>query len=175
MSKLSNVVSLLRPQNLTNLIICGDFNINIQGAVNCHLHSLQQLQLDFDLSQVVNSPTRVSNSTSSTLDLVLLSNPEQLESCDVLPPIGSSDHSSVSVSLSLPQKKRDNKPPTKSVWIYKAADMSKARELLPSLPLSNTTDDVDIAWQKWVKEFVTIMEECIPQEIGTNGVWNSLD
>ena len=44
------------------------------------------------------------------------------------------------------------------MWIYKAAEMSRAKDLLPSLPLTNTKDDVDIAWQKWVKEFVTIMD-----------------
>ena len=43
--------------------------------------------------------------------------------------------------------------------------MARAKELLSSLPLSNTTDDVDIAWRKWVKEFVTIMEECIPKKL----------
>ena len=43
--------------------------------------------------------------------------------------------------------------------------MSRAKELLPSLPLTNTKDDVDIAWQKWVKEFVTIMEVCIAKKL----------
>ena len=65
----------------------------------------------------------------------------------------------------MPQKKRVNNPPTKSMWIYKAADMSRAKELLPLLSLTNTTDDVDIAWWKWVNEFVTIMEECIPKKL----------
>ena len=43
--------------------------------------------------------------------------------------------------------------------------MSRAKELLPSLPLTNTTDDVDIAWRKWVKELVMIMEECVPKKL----------
>ena len=43
--------------------------------------------------------------------------------------------------------------------------MSRAKELLPSLPLTNTTDDVDIAWRNWVEEFVIIMEKCIPKKL----------
>lgn len=164
MIKFSNVISYLRPQNFSNLTICGDFNIDTGGTSSCHLNSLLQLQLDCDLTQVVNEPTRSSNSRSSTIDLVLLSNPSQLASCNVLPPIGSSDHFSVSVTLNLPQKKKQTQPRMKSVWIYKAADIPLGRKLISSFPLAGPSDDIDAYWRKWSNDFLSIMEKCIPRK-----------
>ena len=132
MSKIHNVLSLLRPQNFSNLVICGDFIIDPTRPHNCHLQSLQEIQLDFNLTQVVNSPTRVVGSSSSTIDLILLSSVNYLNSCDVRSPIGLSDHASV---LTLPSKKKRPRPPTKPVWIYKSANLPLAKELLSNLPV----------------------------------------
>ena len=83
MSKFHRSIALLRPQNFSNLIICGDFNINInQSAPASGLQqSLNQLLTDFCLTQAVSEPTRVTDSTASTIDLILMSNPQSLESC----------------------------------------------------------------------------------------------
>ena len=76
MSKLHSAIALLRPQNFSNLVICGDFNID-QSAPASGLHQpLKQILSDFCLSQVVSEPTRVTDSTASTIDLVLMSNPQ---------------------------------------------------------------------------------------------------
>ena len=75
MSKLHSAIALLRPQNFSNLVICGDFNID-QSAPASGLHqSLNQILSDFCLSQVVSEPTRVTDSTASTIDLALIVTP----------------------------------------------------------------------------------------------------
>ena len=136
MSKLHDIVSLLRPQNLSNLVLCGDFNIDPTRQVSPHSRALRDLQLDYNLTQVVPEPTRLSASLSSTIDLVLLSNSSSLESCSVSSPVGSSNHASVSVILKLPQRRRLSRPPMKTVWLYNSTNMSLARELLSKLPVA---------------------------------------
>ena len=140
--------------------------------------TLQEIQLDFDLMQVVNSPTRVAGSSSSTIDLILLSSVNYLDSCDVRSPIGLSDHASVHLTLTLPSKKKHPRPPTKSVWIYKSANLPLAKELLSNLPVASPTDDIDEFWRSWQRSFLTITRNCVPRRsvpVWSNTPWINKD
>ena len=162
MSKLHSAIALLRPQNFSNLVICGDFNID-QSAPASGLHQpLNQILSDFCLSQVVSEPTRVTDSTASTIDLVLMSNPQSLDSCLVTAPVANCDHNPVSVLINFPSRPRLPKPPTKQVWIYKLADIELGHELLKDLPLASVSDDIDEFWSHWSRTFLTAMKRCIP-------------
>ena len=56
--------------------------ISTSHAPASGLHQpLNQIFSDFCLSQVVSEPTRVTDSTASTIDLVLMSNSQSLDSC----------------------------------------------------------------------------------------------
>ena len=68
-----HVLSSLWPQNFSNLVLCRDFYI--QPTKNRLNNSLSHLQSDFQLTQVVNEPTSISQSSSSIIDLIFLSNP----------------------------------------------------------------------------------------------------
>lgn len=69
------------------------------------------LTLDFNLHQVISCPTR----GNSTLDLLLTTNPDDVNSVTVLP--GISDHSVLHICLSLPLIKKS--PETKTITDYK--------------------------------------------------------
>ena len=116
-----------------------------------YLQSLQEIQLDFDLMQVVSSPTRVVGSSSSTIDLILLSSVNYLDSWYPV------SHASVHLTLTLPSKKRRLRPPTKSVWIYKSANLPLAKELLSNLPVASPSDDIDEFWRSWQRSFLSIV------------------
>ena len=69
--------------NRSKMILCGDFNIDVSSAPSITSspspnNLLSQLSSDFCLSQVVSEPTRITNFTASTIDLVFLSSPELL-------------------------------------------------------------------------------------------------
>ena len=111
---------------------------------------------------MVSEPTRITNSTASTIDLVFLSSPELLYSTTVLPPVGSSDHNSISVSLKLPSRHHTTNHASKSVWNYKKANISLAKELLKGLPLATESEDIDVFWNRWSTSFLSVMKRCIP-------------
>ena len=92
---------------------------------------------------MVSEPTRVTDSTASTIDLVLMSTPQSLDSCLVTAPVANCDHNSVSVLINLPSRPRLPKLPTKQVWIYKLADIELGHELLKDLPLASVSDDIN--------------------------------
>ena len=80
-----SVLSSLRRQNFSNLVLCGDFNID--PRYSRPNDSLSLLQSDFQLTQVINEPTRVSPSSSSMIDIIFLSNPTTLVSCGTEAPL----------------------------------------------------------------------------------------
>ena len=132
MSKLHDIVSLLRLQNFSNLVLCGHFNTDPSRQTSPQSRVLWDLQLDYNPNQVVPEPTRLSASSSSTIDLVLLSNSGSLESlqCFFTCWIFRSR-----LSLCCIERGKHPRPPTKTVWLYNSINMSLARELLSKCQL----------------------------------------
>ena len=141
---LHSVLSSLRRQNFSNLVLCGDFNIDLRYSRPND--SLSLLQLDFQLTQVINEPTRVSPSSSSMIDLIFLSNPTTLVSCGTEAPLANSDHHSVAVTINVSSKPFQPKPPKKQVWLYSQTNISLATQLLKALPVATAADDTDLFW-----------------------------
>ena len=70
------------------LLLMGDFNIDITCCTNSKWKSLIQL---FDLLQIITEPTRVTHSTSTIIDHVYTTKPENIVECFV-PHYAISDH-----------------------------------------------------------------------------------
>lgn len=82
-----------------NFLITGDFNIHIDDSSNSDTRSFLSLLHDFDLSQHVSFPTRISS--HHTLDLVLTLNSSVLNPAVTCSPFSVSDHFPVLSSLSI--------------------------------------------------------------------------
>ena len=155
------------PQNFSNLVVCGDFNIDPTDPSDTDNSILLQIHNEFCLSQTVTEPTRITSSTASTIDLVLMSNHNSLMTCEVLPPLGSSDHNTVLTSVKVQCRLKEvyrHQPPKRSVWIYKQADRSLAKKLLSRLPIASLTDDIDVVWKQWSTTFLEAMKLSIPHK-----------
>ena len=148
MDNLHSVISPLRPQNFSHLVVLGYFIFNPNIS---HLPKLRgsynQLLTEFCFSQVVSEPTRTSGRSSAT-DLALVSNMNSFLSCEVLAPLANSDHKIVVLTLSPPTSYKRLPQPRKTVWIYLRADIQLAKRLLGDLPMASTSDNIDIFWRK---------------------------
>ena len=168
LSNLYNHVNSMHHQNRSNLILCGDFNIDVSSASapTCASNNLfNQLCTDFCLSQVISQPTRVTSTSSTTIDLVLLSSPESLISSNVLSPIGTSDHNSISIKLKLPSGYCASERPTRSIWLYGKTNICLGKQLLSTLPIIKESEDIDEFWKCWSTHFMSVMQKCIPKLI----------
>ena len=130
----------------------------------------------------ITEPTHSSPSgNQSLIDLVFLSNTDLLMHCKNLPPLGNSDHACIDVTL-LPRKVNRDANQSKAyreVWKYAQADFDEANELLS---ISNTDvcpeDDIEQAWSKWEKYFMSVMHQCIPKvtvKVNRNPPWLTHD
>ena len=159
MIRLYNAVTLLRSQNVSNLIICGDFNIDPTDPNSPNHEHVNNILSDFCLTQVVDTPTWTTR-PSSVIDLVLTSNYSSLLSCRVSPPFGYADHNSIPTELSLPfWRAKKAAPPRKTVWIYKAANIHLGKELCP---MASEEDSIDVSWDCWSKAFLSIIKQVVP-------------
>jgi len=72
------------------ILLCGDWNLNFL-IDNTRLHELENLLLSYDLINTVNSPTRITSSSESLID-VIVTNGEYLEQSTTVIDLGLSDH-----------------------------------------------------------------------------------
>ena len=98
LQSLESALEQLPPSKQNSLLLLGDFNVNYhQTAVNPLLHSLHSIEDKLGLKQIVALPTRPVSST--LIDHIYLSESLLHSPCDILPPLSSSDHSTLLFSL----------------------------------------------------------------------------
>ena len=167
---LDSLFDVLCAQDITiisNLILLGDFNINYLSPTMFLYHHLQCILDCFSLKQVVSEATHYSpNGQQSLIDLVLMSFPERLISCDVIPQLGNSDHLGIQVHfLGKSKAVRVQNNPRRQVWHYNRADFNLAIYLLSDRNLDALIEpsDFNISWTKWKYSFLEVMDICIPK------------
>ena len=100
-----------------------------------------ELMDSFAFSQIVTPPTHISsNSDSSLIDLVCVSNMLHLCQCHILPQLANSDHYGLMVTMK--HSPEQHTPITRRR--YKHADFEKANNLLMSIDLDSVIDASDI-------------------------------
>ena len=122
----------------------------------------------FSLSQVVKDGTHVSpNGHTSLIDLVLTSSLPQVLQCCTIPPLASSDHNGIHLTISWKSPRLHQSGPRKrAVWRYAHADFEKASEKIAETDWDAlASDDIDQYCSLWQSTFLSIMEECIPRKV----------
>ena len=79
--------------NERQCVVLGDFNTNTTGSRRCNLTTSLNAFLNlFNWTQIIKEPTRVTTTTSSTIDLILVSDVDKISQSGVID-VGKSDHS----------------------------------------------------------------------------------
>ena len=116
-----------------------------------------------DDSKIKTEPTRVTESTSTLIDLIIVSPYVIVKSCATVPPVANADHCGLHLIISTTSPVQRSKPVTRKVWRYALADFNRAAELLDTVDWTSLLpDNVDAFWSAWKTYFLQIMEICIP-------------
>ena len=100
----------------------------------------------FGLTQVVDNYTNLyRDNCHSLIDLVLLSNPSFLSSCQTIPPLSNSDHLGIWVEIKMKHANKTVRPPWCSVWHYSQADWDRACERIETFD-----------WDAWMVEDINL-------------------
>ena len=90
-----------------DIYILGDLNCNVLDAGDQGGRTFLNFCTAYNLTQVINEPTRITQSSKSLIDIILVSNKNVVEESKVLP-VSISDHDLVYVTLNV--KKTRPKP-----------------------------------------------------------------
>ena len=126
---------------LKTVVFLGDFNVNLLSPPPPSLDMVSTMSA-FHHHQVVTDPTRTTPFSSTLIDHVYVSDVSLLSSCLTSSPLGSSDHSCITVGLtwsaSHPKRLR------RLVWSYRTADWDLANDLLAETLPTNFPESLEI-------------------------------
>ena len=145
----------------STFLIFGDFNVDV-STPNYLCKYLHNVIHQHALSITPTGYTRVTDTSMTTIDLVLSTSPELFETCETIPPIGTSDHYGIFAKLSLATTTPLPQAPRK-IWRYNLADFDRANDLLSQVDPSTiiVENDMGKSWSNWITCFLHVMEECI--------------
>ena len=122
--------------------------INFFDTTHPSFGNLCNLMSTFGLTQVVDNYTHLYRDNCHSLnDLVLLSNPSFLSSCQTIPPLSNSDHLGIWVEIKTKHANKTVRPPRHSVWHYSQADWDRARERIETFDWdAGMVEDINLSW-----------------------------
>ena len=134
----------------SNFVLLGDFNVNYFCTQNPLFSRLNSVTLSFNLTQLVAEPTRVCDTSCTLIDLIFVSTPTKVDSCNTIPPLSTSDHFGLQLNISTINPRRQRKIHPRLVWRYSLADFESITNMLDDADLEELLDDdVNSSWIKW--------------------------
>ena len=151
----------------TNVTILGDLNLpdvswhyGVGLSTSSIGTSFLEIVSSWDLTQLVNEPSRGKN----FLDIILTSNPAAFKSCQLCPPISSSDHSAVVCEVMLPPRIKAVQQ-SKPHYNFKAADFTRMAQLFSSVNwkfILSKSVDINEMWSSFSSIVFRVIAECTP-------------
>ena len=163
LAELDKIVAVVDAED-KELILMGDLNCNMMAENSDQSTSQLKSTCEiYQLQQLINSPTRITESTSTLIDLILTNMPSRIVTTGVIH-IGISDHSLVYAvrKFSIPKRYKPKYITTRQFKNFKA---DKFREELKNISwdtsLTNNRNPNDM-WIKWKETFLTIANKHAP-------------
>ena len=112
----------------------------------------------------INEPTRITETSKSCLDQILINNPNFICESTVEPPVCNNDHCSVGIKLNF--KVPCEYPYYREIYSYKDGDYDGFRSAVGSANWDEcfTSDDVDNVCESWTEKLLSIARVFIPNK-----------
>ena len=142
------------------IYILGDLNINLlaQNASICK--KLQEIMELYQLTQIINDPTRITESSRSLLDVCITSTPEKIISSDVIH-LGISDHNLIYAIRKLnciPKTRTQTSVEYRNFKNFNAESFLNDLYILPWTEI-DSKENVDAMWECWKSLFVQVLDK----------------
>ena len=141
---------------------CGADDYNLAGK------QLKPMILRYHLAQCVDFPTHIRNDGSfgATLDLLLTNYPEAVSEPTSLPPLGQSDHVTISCTISTNPTQGSTDTRQSRVYLYDGIDFEHVCKSLSTIDWSEISKahSIDRAWNAW-KSLFSVVDQHIPTKM----------
>ena len=151
-------------QSDNDMIIIGDLNFNYSFDENLHQNPVYQLESMFEMKQLVVSPTRVTTTSSTLIDVILSSCPDKHVKTSVID-CSLSDHCLVLTEFTS-RSSKTHVHKTVTFRNFKKFDLSQfLNDLSDCTNVTNTilnNGDVDSHWKAFKNDFINICDDHAP-------------
>lgn len=143
----------------TNIVIVGDLN---EDQLNIHNHNLKDIMLLNNLINVIEVPTRITNTSQTLLDPIVIQSTMRVLHCGVIEtPNEISDH--FATYILLPFSYKHSTAFKRTVWLYNKGDFEKLNMLIFSTNWQFLEEDtLDNACESFTSVFIDLLKKCIP-------------
>ena len=157
---LENTLSMLRQD--CDVMVLGDFNICLHSNKSKLSKDYKSLLSFFHCKQLINSPTRVTDKTSTLLDHIFTNNTGKICQSGVLP-VGLSDHfiTYCTRKSSRGYIGKHNTIKIRSLKNYSVIDFLNKLRNIDWTVVTNCTE-VNTAWPKFKDIFINVLDEIAP-------------
>ncbi|XP_060780219.1 uncharacterized protein LOC132888186 isoform X2 [Neoarius graeffei] len=147
----------------SEVIITGDFNTNVSTSkANSLVNSLKYFCSMFDLHQMITEPTRVCESSQTTIDLMLVSDQDKICQSGVIT-CGMSDHMAIYCTRKVLRSKATghNTIKVRSMKHYTAEVFCERLSMIDWSSVLNCMN-VDQAWRNFTTMFIYVLDSIAP-------------
>lgn len=172
---LNRILSGFNVNLFSNFLFVGDLNTDVSLSDKFPSTNLCETLELFGLHLVPTSFTRITDVSSSTLDIIATSSSSSIQSCVTIPKLGSSDHQGLFAIINCAPLLHHSSNIPRNVWRYNLANFELANDLLLDIDPASIiiNDDVDASWSNFNVVFLDVMSKCIPRSSKRNRPWLS--
>ena len=145
-----------------DLLLLGDFNENLQDPAKSK--NIRNIMNSFGLTQIIDSPTRITQYSSTLIDLILISDSLRCTDKGTIEPF-CSDHHAIYFSTNFLTTKQHCYQ--RKIWKYDDANFDEYRQKLTSSDWNMNNLSVDEQVHKLTNNMVKAAEQSIPNKIVT--------
>ena len=171
--KFTDSVARAQTFSPTAIIILGDFNAgNIFLDSDLYRHKtvtafdlkLKDAMDGLNLTQLIDTPTRITDTTANLLDLIAVDKDNLITDSGLLPSFSNIDHFPVTVTLDISTSRRQIQH--KEIWDFTNLDADNLTNTLLTTDWDEVLDgDIDLATQKFTTVLSTAATNSIPKKI----------
>ena len=164
-SSIEDSISLAMDTQINNIIITGDFNLDMLSHQTAR--KVSELCEQFSLSQTITEPTHYTEHSSSLIDLILTSDKGNLIYSGVAEPFLHQDmRYHCPVYGVFKYSKTSKKSFTRRIWSYDRGDYDQLRNKISDTDWDSLSDpDVNVHATNITNHLNSLVAECIPNKI----------
>ena len=167
LSDIENSIGLAVDTGISNIVILGDFNLNMLATQS--QRKINDLCQQYGLIQLINEATNITETSASIIDLIMVSNINSVDISGVGEPFLMQDiryHCPTFCIFKF--KKHIVKPFTRKIWLYDQGNYTDLRQMISEYNWDSVrNDDVNEYANRFSTTLLSLAEQCIPTKYVT--------
>ncbi|MCG8033229.1 MAG: hypothetical protein JAZ03_13755 [Candidatus Thiodiazotropha taylori] len=167
LNEIENSIGLAVDTGITDIIVLGDFNLNILNTQS--ERKISDLCQQYNLNQLINEPTNYTEYSSTIIDLIMVSNMHSVNLSGVGEPFLMQDiryHCPTFCIFNF--KKHNLQSFTRKIWLYDRGNYAELRQQVSDFEWDTIrNDNINTYAESFTDNLLSLAEQCIPYKTVT--------